>query len=92
MPLADVLPLFMQVSELLPDSPEDAAESSHGVSVSDLQQLLNKGLAIQLQLESLQQLQNILRDHQTWELRMHQFLQGSACSNCASAFAALAAS
>lgn len=61
---------------MLPDSPGDPVEGSHAMSVSDVQQLLNQGLMIQLQLESLQRLQAILQQQQTWELRMKQVLEG----------------
>ena len=61
---------------MLPDSPGDAVEGSHAISVSDVHRLLNQGLLIQLQLESLQRLQAVLQQHQTWDLRMKQILEG----------------
>lgn len=61
------------MSELVPDGQDPTGE---GVSVSTLHQLLSTGLAVQLQLDSLQRLQAILQGHQTWELLTHQVLQG----------------
>lgn len=61
---------------MVPDGHPGSAADSQGVSVRSLQQLLNEGLAIQLQLSSLQRLQAILQGHQAWELHMKQVLQG----------------
>lgn len=72
---------------MIPDNQQGSAEEGQGVSVSSLQQLLTKGLAIQLQLDSLQRLQATLHGHHTWELRMKQVLQGMlviACRQCCS--------
>ena len=73
---ADLVLGSVQVSEMIPDDQQASAADSQGVSVSSLQQLLNEGLAIQLQLSSLQRLQAILQGHQAWELQMKQVLQG----------------
>ena len=66
----------MQVAELIPDGQQGSAADSQGVSVGSLEQLLSKGLAIPLQLNSLHRLQAILQGHQVWESRMQQLLQG----------------
>lgn len=68
---------FVQVSELVLDAQQDP--TGEGVSVSTLHQLLSTGLAVQLQLDSLQRLQAILQGHQTWELLTHQVLRGVPC-------------
>ena len=54
----------------------EANNSSSGVSVAGLQQLLASGLTIELRLESLERLQTILREHSAWELHMKQVLEG----------------
>lgn len=54
----------------------EAGNSSSGVSVAGLQQLLASGLTIELRLESLERLQIILREHSAWELHMKQVLEG----------------
>lgn len=66
----------VQLFELVPDGEQGSAADSPGVSVSSLQELLNQGLAIQLQLNSLERLQAILQGHQAWEARMQHLLQG----------------
>lgn len=66
----------VQLSELVPDGEQGSAAESQGVSVSSLQQLLTQGLAIQLQLNSLDRLQAILQGHQAWEACMQHLLQG----------------
>lgn len=66
----------MQLSELVPDGEQGSAADSQGVSVSSLQELLSQGLAIQLQLNSLDRLQAILQGHQAWEAHMEHLLQG----------------
>jgi len=69
----------LQVVDLLPGEAEasgEAGNSSSGVSVAGLQQLLASGLTIELRLESLERLQTILREHSTWELHMKQVLEG----------------
>lgn len=55
----------------------EAGNSSSGVSIAGLQQLLASGLTIELRLESLERLQTILQEHSTWELHMKQVLEGS---------------
>ena len=67
--------LALQVSEMLPES-SAVSDSNHEVTVSDLQHQLHQGLAIQLQLSSMQRLQAILQEHQNWELRMKQVIEG----------------
>jgi hypothetical protein len=65
---------------LLPGEAEgsnEAGSSSSGVSIAGLQQLLASGLTIELQLESLERLQSILREHSAWELHMKQVLEGN---------------
>ena len=86
---ADLTLFTVQVSELIPDGQQGSAADSQGVSFSSLQQLLSKGLEIQLQLSSLQRLQAILQGHQAWELRMKQVLQGILVPARASALLAL---
>ena len=73
--LADFL-TSVQLSELVPDGEQGSAAESPGVSVSSLQQLLTQGLAIPLQLNSLDRLQAILQGHQAWEAHMQHLLQG----------------
>ena len=76
------LPLHLQVAHLLPDgSEEDAASGSAGsAGVVELQQLLHKGEAIELQLDSVERLQALLQEHYAWELRLKQVMQGTASS------------
>ena len=69
----------LQVADLLPDECEGAGEAGStgsGVSVGQVQELLSTGLAIELQLDSRERLQTILREHSEWELHMKQVLEG----------------
>jgi len=71
--------IVAQVADLLPgeaEASDEAGNSSSGVSVAGLQQLLATGLTIELRLESLERLQTILQEHSAWELHMKQVLEG----------------
>ena len=77
------LPMYLQAAAALPGN----GQQDDGLPVSKatagaVEQLIGQGLAINLKLDSLQQLQHVLQQHHACELRMHQILQGMHRRSC----------
>lgn len=68
----------LQAAGVLPgDVPLSDGSSISKASAAAVEHLISQGMVINLKLDNLQQLQRMLQQHQSWELRMHQILQGA---------------
>ena len=72
--------MLLQAAAALPGNAQKGSEVAVGkATVPDVELLIQQGLAINLKLDSLQQLQQMLQQHYAVELRMEQVL-GMLCS------------
>ena len=75
--------MYLQAAAALPgnDQQDDGLPVSKATAGA-VEQLIGQGLAINLKLDSLQQLQHVLQQHHACELRMHHILQGRHSRSC----------